>query len=180
MKSIQLIAARPESNEYAPYYGKYISLVPDGDVLVTLERQAPETAALLARPEADGDFRYAPGKWSLKESLGHVIDSERVFCYRALRFARNDKTPLAGFEQDDYVKDGPFGYCSLADLVEEFASVRNATVSMFRALDESAWTRRGVANNNEVTVRALAYIIAGHELHHRGLFQQKYFPAAAS
>jgi hypothetical protein len=180
MKSSQLIATRPEPNEYAPYYGKYISLVPEGDILVTLERQAPETAVLLARPEADGDFRYAPGKWSLKESLGHVIDSERVFCYRALRFARNDKTPLAGFEQDDYVKDGPFGHCSLPGLVEEFASVRNATLSMFSALDEAAWTRRGVANNNEVTVRAIAYIIAGHELHHRALFQQKYFPAAAS
>jgi hypothetical protein len=180
MKSSQSIASRPESNEYAPYYGKYISLVPAGDILVTLERQAPETAALLARPEADGDFRYAPGKWSLKESLGHVIDSERVFCYRAMRFARNDKTPLAGFEQDDYVKDGPFGHCSLAALVKEFAAVRTATVLMFRALDEAAWTRRGLANNNEVTVRALAYIIAGHELHHRGLFQQKYFPASVS
>jgi hypothetical protein len=180
MKSSQLIATRPESDGYAPYYGKYVSLVPEGDILVTLERQSPETAALLARPEADGDFRYAPGKWSVKESLGHVIDAERVFSYRALRIARNDKTPLAGFEQDDYVKYGPFGQCSLAGLVEEFRSVRQSTVLMFRALDESAWARRGVASDNEVTVLALAYIIAGHELHHRRIFQQKYFPTPVS
>jgi hypothetical protein len=180
MKSNIVIATRPESNEYAPYYGKYISLVPDGDVLVTLEKQLPETLALLARPEADGDIRYAPGKWSVKESLGHVIDAERVFSYRALRIARNDKTPLAGFEQDDYVKYGPFGSCTLAGLVEEFAVVRKATVLMFRALDEAAWIRRGRASNNEVTVLALAYMIAGHELHHRRIFQQNYFPASVS
>ena len=180
MKSAIAPSARPQSGEYAPYYDKYVSLVPDGDILKTLEKQAPETAALLARPEADGDFRYAPGKWSLKESLGHVIDSERVFGYRAMRFARNDSTPLPGFEQDDFVKYGPFGQCKLDALVEEFAAVRKATVLMFRALYDSAWARRGVANNNEVTVRALAYIIAGHELHHRRIFQQKYLTASVS
>ena len=180
MKASQLIAARPEPNEYAPYYGKYVSLVPDGDILVTLEKQQPATLTLLARPEADGEFRYAPGKWSVKESLGHVIDAERVFSYRALRIARNDKTPLAGFEQDDYVKYGPFAHCTLAGLVEEFAAVRKATVLMFHALDEAAWGRRGTASNNEVTVLALAYMIAGHELHHRRIFQQNYFPASVS
>lgn len=175
MKSNIAVSARPESNEYGVYYGKYISLVPEGDILVTLETQAPETAALLSRPDADGDFRYAPGKWSLKESLGHVIDAERVFAYRAMRIARNDKTPLASFEQDDYVKYGPFGHCSLAGLVEEFVTVRKATLSLFRALDEEAWIRRGLASEKEVTVRALAYIIAGHELHHRKIFREKYF-----
>ena len=180
MRSAQLVVGRPEPGEYAPYYGKYVSLVPEGDILVTLERQSPETATLLAPHQADGDFRYAPGKWSVKESLGHVIDAERVFCYRALRIARNDRTPLAGFEQDDYVKYGPFGQCSLAGLLEEFTSVRKATLFMFRALDEAAWARRGVASDNEVTVRALAYIIAGHELHHRRIFQQNYFPASVS
>jgi hypothetical protein len=173
-------SARPESGEYAPYYGKYVSLVPDGDILLTLERQLPDTLALLARPEPDGDFRYAPGKWSVKESLGHVIDAERVFSYRALRFARNDTTPLAGFEQDDYVKYGPAGQSRLAALVEEFRALRQATVLMFRALDDAAWARRGMASNSEVTVRALAYIIAGHELHHRSIFQQKYFPTSIS
>ncbi len=180
MKSETVVTRRPDTNEYAPYYGKYISLVPEGDILATLETQLPETLALLAPREADGDFRYAPGKWSVKESLGHVIDTERVFSYRGLRIARNDKTPLAGFEQDDYVKYGPFAQSSLAALLHEFASVRKATVALFRALDEAAWSRRGVASNNEVTVRALAYMIAGHELHHRRLFQEKYFPAQAS
>jgi DinB superfamily len=180
MKSNQLIAARPESHEYAPFYTNYVSLVPDGNILITLEKQLPQMLALLTRSEADGDLRYAPGKWSVKESLGHVIDAERVFSYRAMRIARNDKTPLAGFEQDDYVKYGPFGHCTLAGLVEEFAAVRKATVLMFRALDEAAWTRRGVASNNEVTVLALAYMIAGHELHHRRIFQQNYFPASVS
>ncbi len=180
MRPSQLLATRPEPNEYAPYYGKYISLVPEGDIVATLEKQQPVTLALLAGSEADGDFRYAPGKWSVKESLGHVIDAERVFSYRAMRIARNDKTPLAGFEQDDYVKYGPFGHCTLAGLVEEFAAVRKSSILMFRALDEAAWTRRGTASNNEVTVLALAYMIAGHELHHRRIFEQNYFPASAS
>ncbi|MGH9503092.1 MAG: DinB family protein [Terriglobales bacterium] len=180
MRATLSAVARPETNEHAPYYGKYVSLVPEGDILVTLERQAPETVALLSRPEADGDLRYAPGKWSVNESLGHMVDSERVFSYRALRIARNDKTPLAGFEQDDYVKYGAFDQRSLAGLVEEFAAVRKATLLLFRGLDEAAWARRGVASDNEVTVRALAYIIAGHELHHRRLFQQKYFPTPVS
>jgi len=180
MKTIEQFARRPESNEYAPYYDKYISLVAEGDILVTLQNQLPVTLALLARPESDGDFRYAPGKWSVKESLGHVIDAERVFSYRALRISRNDKTPLAGFEQDDYVKYGPFARCTLASLVDELASVRKATLSLFRALDDAAWTRRGTASNNEVTVRALAYMVAGHELHHRRIFQEKYFASSVS
>jgi len=180
MNSITAVSARPQPDEYAPYYQKYVSLVPEGDILGTLEKQSPDTAALLARHETDGDFRYAPGKWSVKESLGHIIDTERVFAYRALRIARNDKTPIEGFEQDDYVKFGPFGQSSLALLVEEFASVRRATLSLFRGLDEAAWTRRGVANKNEVSVRAVAYIIAGHELHHRGIFRERYFSARAS
>ena len=170
------IPARPESDEYAPYYKTYISLVPDADIVTTLEKQLQETSALLnARSEADGEFRYAPGKWSVKEVLGHLTDSERVFAYRVLRIARNDKTPLAGFEQDDYVQYGSFAQRPLADLIEEYISVRKATLSLLRGLDETAWARRGVANKNEVSVRAIAYIIAGHELHHKKILQEKYF-----
>jgi DinB superfamily len=180
MKSDIAISARPEPGEYAPYYHKYVSLVPDGDILVTLEKQSLKTVALLAPREADGNFRYAMGKWSVKELLGHVIDTERVFSYRAMRIARNDKTPMEGFEQDDYVQYGPFSQSSLSALLEEFTSVRKATLPLFRALDEAAWTRRGIANKNEVTVRALAYIIAGHELHHRKILAEKYFPASVS
>jgi hypothetical protein len=176
MKSQTTVSARPGADEYAPYYEKYVSLVSTDDVLATLEKQPPElVSALSARTETDGEIRYAPGKWSVKEMLGHVIDSERVFSYRALRIARNDQTPLEGFEQDDYVKFGPFGQCSLAALVEEFKSVRNASTSLFRGLDEAAWVRRGVANKNQVSVRGLAYIIAGHELHHSKILRDKYF-----
>ena len=129
----------------------------------------------LGRSEADGDNRYLPEKWSVKEVLGHIIDTERIMAYRALRIARGDKTPIEGFEQDDYVRNGPFGHCRLSDLVEEFMHVRRATVAMFRNLDEPAITRKGVANKHEVTARALAYIIAGHELHHRRIVEEKYF-----
>ena len=130
---------------------------------------------LSGRSEQDGDFRYAPGKWTAKEVLGHVCDTERVFAYRALRIARADATPMEGFEQDDYVRNGPFANRPLEDLVEDFIAVRRATLSLLRNLDETAWDRRGVANKNEVSVRALAYIIAGHELHHRRILEEKYF-----
>jgi hypothetical protein len=179
MKSCNILTARPGAGEYAPYYEKYVSLISDDDILATLEEQPPELVTLLSsRKEADGDFRYAPGKWSVKEVLGHVIDTERIFSYRALRIARNETTPMEGFEQDDYVKYGPFAQCSLVALVEEFKSVRLATLSLFRGLDEAAWVRRGVANKNEVSVRAIAYIIAGHELHHKEILQEKYFAQA--
>ncbi len=170
--------ARPEAGEYAPYYDRYIALVRGDDILGTLDQQRRETMLLLSgRDEEEGDLRYAPGKWSAKEVLGHVCDTERVFAYRALRISRSDATPLAGFEQDDYVRNGPFANRTLSDLVEDFIAVRRATLSLLRNLDEAAWTRRGIANKNEVTVRALAFIIAGHELHHRRILEEKYFAA---
>ncbi|HVF27176.1 MAG TPA: DinB family protein [Pyrinomonadaceae bacterium] len=166
---------RPEATEYAPYYGKYVSLVPDGDILKTLENQSGATGELLRGiSEAQGDSRYAPDKWSIKEVVGHIIDGERVFAYRALRFARNDQTPLPGFEQDDYVRYGSFDACMLGDLASEFEYVRRGTLSLFRHLDGGAWLRRGTASDAEVSVRALAYIIAGHELHHVGILKTKY------
>ncbi|MFY9908110.1 MAG: DinB family protein [Terriglobales bacterium] len=166
---------RAQPGEYAPYYERYISLVRRDDVLGELEEQRRQTLLLLSgRSEADGDLRYAPEKWSVKEVLGHMNDTERIMSYRALRIARGDATPLEGFEQDDYVRNGPFARLALEDLIEDYIAVRRATVSLFRNLDEAAWTRRGVANKSEVTVRALAYIIAGHELHHRGILEEKY------
>jgi hypothetical protein len=171
-----LTIARPQSGEYAPYYERYISLVADDDILNTLDEQRRQTLLVLcSRSDPDGDFRYAPDKWSAKEVLGHVCDSERVFAYRALRIARADATPMEGFEQDDYVRNGPFVYRSLADLIEDYIAVRRATLSLLRNLDEAAWSRRGIANKNEVSVRGLAYIIAGHELHHRRILEEKYF-----
>ena len=168
--------ARPEPGEYAPYYDRYISLVAGTDILGTLDTQRRQTMLLLSgRDESEGNFRYAPDKWSAKEVLGHVCDTERIFAYRALRIARGDRTPLPGFEQDDYVKNGPFAKAALEELIEDYIAVRRATLTLLRNLDEAAWTRRGVASKNEVSVRALAYMIAGHELHHRRILEEKYF-----
>jgi len=173
------VISKPQADEYAPYYGRYISLVVGDDILAALGAQVQQTIFMLStRSEAEGNFRYAPGKWSVKEALGHVSDTERIFAYRALRIARNDPTPIEGFEQDDYVRHGPFADCRLTDLIEDFQQVRHATLSLFRNLDEAAWMRRGVANKNEVSVRAIAYVIAGHELHHRRILQERYFTRA--
>lgn len=167
---------RPEAGEHAPYYGRYISLVGEGNILATLDSQRREMMLLLSgRDDADGDFRYAPDKWSAKQVLGHVCDTERVFAYRALCAARGDRTPLPSFEQDDYVRNGPFAARPLAEIVEDYIAVRRASLTLFRNLDDQAWQRRGIANNNEVSVRALAYMIAGHELHHRRILEEKYF-----
>ena len=171
-----LAIARPQPGEYAPYYDRYVSLVADDDILTTLDEQRRQMLLVLcSRSDPDGDFRYAPDKWSAKEVLGHVCDTERVFAYRALRIARADATAMEGFEQDDYVRNGPFAYRPLADLIEDYIAVRRATLSLLRNLDEAAWSRRGIANKNEVSVRGLAYIIAGHELHHRRILEEKYF-----
>jgi len=175
MSTTMIASSRPQPGENAPYYDRYIALVPGNDIVTALEEQRRQTLLLLSgRSEADGDFRYAPDKWSLKELLGHMNDTERIMSYRALRIARNDKTPLEGFEQDDYVRSSSLGNRPLADLIEDYIAVRRATISLFRNLEEPAWTRRGVASNNEVTVRALAYLIAGLELHHRRIIEEKY------
>jgi hypothetical protein len=174
-----LTIARPAPGEYAPYYDRYISLVPGSDILATLDAQRRQTMMLLSgRNESDGEFRYAPDKWNAKEVLGHVCDTERIFAYRALRIARGDQTPIEGYEQDDYVRNGPFAGAPLAEIIEDYIAVRRATLTLLRNLDEPAWTRRGVANKNEVSVRALAYTFAGHELHHRKILEQKYFFAS--
>jgi hypothetical protein len=168
-------ASRPLEGEFLPYYERYIALVPEGDVLSTLESQMRETQGLLhGLPASIATYRYAPDKWSVNELVGHVIDSERIFAARALRFARNDPTPLPGFEQDDYVRNSSFDSFPFVELTAEWDAVRRTTVLLFQHLEESAWMRRGVANNAEVSVRALAYIIAGHELHHREILQARY------
>jgi len=168
---------RPEAGEFAEYYGKYIAKVPSADVVGTLESERQQMSRLLAgRSERDGNFRYAPDKWTIKEIVGHVTDGERIFTYRALRIGRGDETPLASFEQDEYVKSGNFAARTLADLVEEFDSVRSASISLFRSFDEAAWGRRGVASQKPVTARALGFITAGHQIHHRMILEESYFP----
>src|SRR5271169_3136759 len=138
--------SRPQPGEYAPYYDRYISLVrhdqvPGNDILAALEDQRRQTLLLLCgRTEADGDLRYAPDKWSFKEVIGHLNDTERIMSYRALRISRGDATPIEGFEQDDYVRNAPFPRRPLEDLIEDYIAVRRATVSLFRNLDEPAWS----------------------------------------
>jgi hypothetical protein len=173
--AVKASATKPAKSEYLPYYERYITLVPDGDVLSTLATEMTETQSLLlALPASVATYRYAPEKWSVNEVVGHVIDSERIFTVRALRFARNDATPIPGFEQDDYVRNATFDAHPLAELASELEAVRQSTIFLFRHMDEEAWTRRGIANNAEVSVRALAYIIAGHELHHREILRARY------
>lgn len=166
---------RPAADEYLAYYGKYIALVPDGDLLAQLQHQNAVTTALLnGLTPAQGEFAYAPGKWTVKEVIGHLIDAERIFSYRALRFARADETPLATFDENMYVPNGKFGLRTLADLADEFQCVRGASIHLARHLDAVALSRRGPASGNPVSVRALLYIIAGHELHHVALLRERY------
>lgn len=170
------VVGRPEPGEYAPYYERYISLISGSDILTTLDSERRKTMLLLSgRDEEEGNFRYAPDKWTAKEVIGHVCDTERIFAYRALRIARGDRTPIEGFEQDDYVRNGPFGRVALADVIEDYIAVRRATLTLLRNLDATAWLRKGIANKNEVSVRAIAYTLAGHEVHHRRILEEKYF-----
>ena len=167
--------SRPDKSEYPVYCEGYIARVPAGEIVEILGGQLDDSLALFRNiPEARGGYRYAEGKWSVKEVLGHIIDSERIFAYRALRFSRGDATSLAGFEQDDYVRGGAFDRRSLKDLIDEFEHVRRATISLFSGLDGEAWSRRGSANKNEMSVRALAFVVAGHERHHVEILRTRY------
>jgi uncharacterized damage-inducible protein DinB len=167
--------ARPEKNEYAPYYDKYVSLVPDGEVVETLERQIEDTLALLRGVgEERAAHRYEEDKWSIKQVVGHLVDTERIFAYRALAIARGEQQSLPGMDQNEYMAGANFDARTLADLLDEFSHLRRSNVLMLRGLSEDAWSRRGVASDNEVTVRAVAYIIAGHEAHHVQILRKRY------
>ena len=167
--------ARPAADEHIAYYGRYITLVPGDDAWPALEFQLDETLKLL-RPldEKTALHRYQPGKWSVKEVVGHLIDAERVFAYRALRMARGDRTPLAGFEQDDYVARAGSDRRTLLDLADELAHLRAANLSFFRALEPEAWERTGTASDNPFVVCAFPFILAGHERHHRRILAERY------
>ena len=172
--------SRPGADEYAPYYERYISRVPSGDLRGTLRAQLGTTLALMRGiPESKGDHRYASDKWTIKEVIGHIIDTERIMAYRALRIGRGDMTPLPGFDQDPYVANGNFGQRTLANLAEELEVVRRSTLILYQHLGEDALGRRGTASENPVTPRALAYIIAGHELHHVEILRTRYLEGGA-
>ncbi|MGQ0640207.1 MAG: DinB family protein [Gemmatimonadaceae bacterium] len=166
---------RPHPTEHRPYFSRYIDLVPEGDVLTLLESQHRDTQRMLASlSPQQAKHRYADGKWSVTEVVGHMADTERIFAYRALRFARGDTTPLPGYDEKAYTPAGHFDERSLGDVAAEFAAVRAATCALFRGLSSEALAQSGVANDSPMSVRAVAYIIAGHERHHVALLQTRY------
>jgi DinB superfamily len=166
---------RPNKNDYAPYYEGYINLVEGNDIFKILVSQSIKTQEVLnSFPKAMGDFTYQPGKWTVKQVIGHLIDTERVMAYRAMCIARDEKQSLPGFDQDDYVKAGNFNKRDLFDLVYDFRLLRESNMLLAKGLDKEVFSKRGVANNNEVTVLALFYIIAGHEKHHMNILVDRY------
>lgn len=168
-------SSRPAADEYAPYYDAYIRKVGDGDIVRTLLAQGRETATFLrAIPESRGRHRYGEGKWSIREVVGHVCDAERVFAYRALCFARGDETPLPGFDENTFIARSRLDDRPLAGLVDEFEAIRAATVALFDGLFPDEWLRRGTANGKVMSVRGLAWVIAGHELHHGEVLRARY------
>lgn len=165
---------KPKPGDYAPYYDRYISLIND-DVISVLEKQITSTVSLLnSVSEEKADYAYAEGKWTIKEVVGHMIDTERIMAFRALAIARGEKQPIPGFEQDDYVNAANFNRRSIKDLTEEFEAVRKSNIFLFKSFDEIDLNKRGIASGNEITVLALIFIIAGHELHHLKILKEKY------
>ena len=169
------LSTPPAPDEFAAYYAGYVARVPSGDVLATLARQIADTRRLVEEfGEARADHRYAPGKWTVREVVGHLADTERVFAYRAMRVARGDTTPLPAFDENAFVAHANFGRRPLADVLAELEIVRQATLALVRGLDDDALLRRGTASNNPITPRAVAYITAGHELHHTAILRDHY------
>jgi len=166
---------RPQADEYAEYYGQYVKLVPDGDVLAFLEEQLDASHKILdGVSEEQSNTSYAPGKWSIKEVLGHIIDTERVFCVRALAFARQDPSDLPGFDQDIYVSNGYFASRTFKSCLQELDAVRAATLALFRGFDDRSFARQGRANNVVFSVRSVPWIMAGHSRHHLGVLKERY------
>jgi hypothetical protein len=166
---------RPGADEHAPYYGPYVAEAPEGDLLEALGKQTAALAALMdGLPESKGGHRYAEGKWSIKEVIAHVTDAERVFSYRLLRFARGDRTELPGFDEGKWAPESGAESRTLEDLVDEFVSVRRASVALIRSMPDEAMERRGTASGKEISARALAWIMAGHFAHHARVLRERY------
>lgn len=176
MTSIAATArSRPDPSEFPSFYAGYVALVPDGDILAVLRTAGDELVyALQNIPEARGDHRYAEGKWTIRTLVGHVIDTERIFSYRALRVARGDATPLPGFEENDYASTAGSDSRPVADLASEIAAVRESSLRLFESFSPDAWPRTGTVNNARVSVRALGYITAGHAQHHLNVLRERY------
>jgi len=167
--------SRPKSEEYLPHFQPYVDLVPEGNLLELLQEQTSQIVERLASvTEEQGNYRYAEGKWSLKEVLGHITDTERIMSYRLLRIARGDTTPLPGFEEQLFVSNAGSDRFTLEELLEDFQVVRVATLSLIRRLDETAWQRMGHYGGGEGSARSLGYIIAGHTIHHLNIINERY------
>jgi hypothetical protein len=172
---MSLLISRPSADECIPYYFTYIQLVPDGDIIHTLQTQHADVHALLRNTtDAQASAPPAPGEWSIKEVLAHVSDAERLFSFRALWFARGEQSALPGMEPNPWVTITDANTRAISDLLAEFDHVRAASSALFTNLDTAAWQRRGTASGNVMSVRALAWIIAGHELHHNRSLQEEY------
>jgi hypothetical protein len=168
-------STRPANDEFAPFYAGYVALVPDGDVVRALAGQGEGFLnQMKGLTEAEGEHAYAPGKWTVKEVILHMADAERIFGYRLLRIARGDQTPLSPFDENAYTPMSEANARPMDTLLGEFAAVRSATLALLRWLPEAAWTRRGVASGKDVSVRALAWIIAGHAMHHEKVLRERY------
>ena len=166
---------RPEKTEYNEYYDRYISLVEETEIVAAFENQLREMSELFnSISEEKSAFAYAEGKWTIKETVGHLIDGERIFGYRALRISRGDETPIEGFEQDGYVENAPFGDYQFSELVAEFELVRRSNILFFKHLKNEDFLRTGTASDSPVSVRALAYIMVGHVSHHANILRERY------
>jgi hypothetical protein len=166
---------RPERSEAAEYYFKYIDLVPEGDICHTLQAQLTDTLALLEGiPRDRVDHRYAPDKWSIREVVNHLNDTERLFAFRAFWFARGFDSPLPSFDQHTAVSHAEAAATPWDQHVDEFRSLRASTLTLFRHLPADAWLRRGIASDNPFSVRALAYLAAGHVMHHTAILRERY------
>ena len=167
--------SRPNEAEYAPYYQSYVDQVSETEILPVLRAQMDDLDVLLERVAADKEtYAYAEGKWSIRELVGHLIDGERVFGYRAFCIARGEQQNLPGFDQDDYMLTAPYNHIELEDLLSELRLIRLGNIAMFRTFDEESWSRVGTANENQVTARALAFIMAGHVRHHMNVLRERY------
>jgi uncharacterized damage-inducible protein DinB len=175
MSSVPDRRVRPAAGEFAPFYAAYVARVPDGDIVDTLTTQLDHTLGpLRALPESAGGRRYAEGKWSVREVLGHLADAERIFSYRALRFARNDETELPSFDENTYIANGFFDRRTISSLCDEYHAVRQSTLHLLTHMNDVEWGRSGIASRNRMSVRALAWVMAGHELHHREILASRY------
>ena len=170
---------RPDPTEFAPYAQAYIDLVQGDDVVKPLSAQRESTASLLRSidDKVAGTWTYAPGKWTMKELIGHIVDTERIYAYRTLSLARGETASLPGFEQEDYVKTSGANGRSISDLAAEFDAVRQSTIALFTGFPPEAWTRRGTVNGFSVTARGLAFQIPGHALHHLNILKDRYLSA---